>query len=120
LTEQIAYELKVKEQKLKTELSQARRENNLYLKNVDKAKMIENIHEKKKRKLHDTIQQDNSTNDSVNQVIEGASLSQPNHQIQQIKRKFKQRKIIQKQEKQSKTKVLISKFFGPTTPSDLD
>jgi ESF2/ABP1 family protein len=50
LTEQLAYEKKVKEQKLRAEMAQAKRENKLYLKNVEKAKMIEAISEKKKRK----------------------------------------------------------------------
>jgi ESF2/ABP1 family protein len=50
LTEQLAYELKVKEQKLKNEMSQAKRENKLYLKNVEKAKMIEAIEAKNIKK----------------------------------------------------------------------
>ena len=47
LTEQLAYELKVKEQKMRNEMSQAKRENKLYVKNVQKAKMIEAIEAKK-------------------------------------------------------------------------
>jgi ESF2/ABP1 family protein len=53
LTEQLAYEKKVKEQKLKAEVAQAKRENKQYLKNVAKAKMIEAMEDKKKRKGED-------------------------------------------------------------------
>lgn len=49
LTEQIAYELKVKDQKLKNELAQTLRENKIYMKNVEKAKMIHGIQEKKSK-----------------------------------------------------------------------
>ncbi|KAI8904043.1 hypothetical protein EDD86DRAFT_184028, partial [Gorgonomyces haynaldii] len=49
LTEQLAYELKVKEQKLRTEMHQAKRENNLYIKNVNKSKMIAAIEERKRK-----------------------------------------------------------------------
>lgn len=53
LTEQLAYELKVKEQKLKNEMSQAKKENQSYLKNVSKARMIESMEAKRaaKRKI---------------------------------------------------------------------
>ncbi|EGF77659.1 hypothetical protein BATDEDRAFT_4571, partial [Batrachochytrium dendrobatidis JAM81] len=47
LTEQLAYELKVKEQRVQTEMAQAKRENKVYLKNVSKAKMIQAMEAKK-------------------------------------------------------------------------
>ncbi|KAJ3257375.1 RNA-binding ATPase activator esf2 [Boothiomyces macroporosus] len=50
LTEQLAYELKVKEQKIKTEMDQVKRENKMYLKNVEKAKMVEAIKQRKETK----------------------------------------------------------------------
>ncbi|KAJ3349347.1 Activator of basal transcription 1 [Kappamyces sp. JEL0680] len=75
LTEQLAYELKVKEQKLKNEMSQAKRENKMYLKNVERAKMIEAMEAKKKNKR--SADQDESAV-PANQDI----------------RKFKQRKVV--------------------------
>ncbi|ORY06280.1 hypothetical protein K493DRAFT_333167 [Basidiobolus meristosporus CBS 931.73] len=51
LTERIAYEKAVREQKLRAEISQARKENKMYVENVEKAKIIKGIQEKKKRKL---------------------------------------------------------------------
>ena len=47
LTEQIAYEKKVREQKLKQEESQSKRETKLYLKNVSRGKMIESMEKRK-------------------------------------------------------------------------
>lgn len=67
LTSQLAYELKLKEQKLKTEEAQAKRENKMYLKNVSKAKMIESMQEKREKR--------------------GEVVEQP------MRRKFKQRKV---------------------------
>ena len=88
LTEQIAYELKVKEQKLKTELAQSKRENKLYLQNVDKAKMIQGMQEKRKAK--------------------GVSLDQESL----VKRQFKQRKVIQNEPQVSKTSQVLSQLFN--------
>ena len=50
LTEQLAYERKVKESKLSAEASQTKRENALYLANVKKAKMITAMEEKNEKK----------------------------------------------------------------------
>jgi ESF2/ABP1 family protein len=71
LTEQLAYELKVKEQRLKNEISQAKRENKMYLKNVEKAKAIEAMEKRKKTSAP-------------------ADISKP-----KVERKFKQRQAIQ-------------------------
>ncbi|KAJ3065745.1 RNA-binding ATPase activator esf2 [Quaeritorhiza haematococci] len=50
LTEQMAYERAVRDQKLRAEMNQAKRENSFYLKNVEKAKMIAAIGEKRKKR----------------------------------------------------------------------
>jgi septal ring factor EnvC (AmiA/AmiB activator) len=71
LTEQLAYELKVKEQRLKNEISQAKRENKMYLKNVEKAKAIEAMEKRKKT----------STAEDIDKP--------------KVERKFKQRQTIQ-------------------------
>ena len=92
LTEQIAYELKVREHKLKTELSQAKRENKMYVKNVEKAKMIEGMQEKKRAKA-----------------------SEEPKSLDQIKRSFKQRRVMQEtQPVASTTKgaALLSRMFS--------
>eukprot|EP00033_Pygsuia_biforma_P002455 GCRY01002723.1.p1 GENE.GCRY01002723.1~~GCRY01002723.1.p1 ORF type:complete len:274 (-),score=51.92 GCRY01002723.1:51-872(-) len=50
LSEKIAYDRKVREQKLNQEISQAKKINELYLKQVDQAKMIQSIEERKSKK----------------------------------------------------------------------
>ncbi|KAJ3143176.1 RNA-binding ATPase activator esf2 [Irineochytrium annulatum] len=50
LTEQIAYEKAVRDQKLRTEMESVKRENKAYIKNVERAKMIEAIEEKKRKR----------------------------------------------------------------------
>lgn len=50
LTEQIAYEKAVRDQKLRVEMQQAKKENELYLKQVAKSKMIKSILERKEAK----------------------------------------------------------------------
>ncbi|XP_077869216.1 activator of basal transcription 1-like isoform X2 [Saccoglossus kowalevskii] len=50
LNEKIAYERAVHDQRMRTEISQAKRETNFYLKNVQKKKMLDEMEKKKKRK----------------------------------------------------------------------
>ena len=55
----IAYEQAVRDQKLRTEVSQAKRENKFYLSNVEKQKAYTAMEERKKRKI--PIRADKST-----------------------------------------------------------
>jgi ESF2/ABP1 family protein len=50
LTERIAYERASRQQKMQAELEQARRENRAYLQNVDRAKALEAIRERKRQR----------------------------------------------------------------------
>lgn len=75
LTEQLAYELKVKEQRMKNEISLAKRENKIYLKNVERAKAIEAMEKRK------------------NKTISTGGISKV-----KVERKFKQRQAIQSKE----------------------
>ena len=86
LTEQLAYELKVREQRMRTEIAQAKRENSIYLKNVAKAKMIDAMQEKKKLK---DIEPSSST----------------------VSRQFKQRRVVESATSFEKKKIL-SKLFA--------
>lgn len=76
LTEQKAYERAIKEQKLKTEIAQGKRENALYVKQVERAKMVENIC--KKRGTQE----------------EGGRASLHTDSFESLKARFKQRKIV--------------------------
>lgn len=58
LTEQLAYELKVKEQRMRNDLSQARKESKLYVKNVQKAKAIEAMEARKSSKKSASTSED--------------------------------------------------------------
>jgi ESF2/ABP1 family protein len=71
LTEKLAYERAIKEQKLQTELAQSKRENSLFMRQVERGKMIDKIHKKK-----------------------GKPAVSAEESFETIKRKFKQRKII--------------------------
>ena len=97
LTEQIAYERAVKEQRLRAEMSQARKTNKEYIKNVERAKMVEGIEDRKQKQR------------------EEAGESKENATAQQeIRRNFRQRKVVQHTDKasidQNKVSVLSSIF----------
>jgi ESF2/ABP1 family protein len=117
LTEQIAYELKVREQKLKTELSQQKRETKLYVKNVEKAKMIEAMKEKRAAKKAKLDELESSSVPKKKSPSSGAT----KESIAEIKRRFKQRKVVNldgnaneqtKKPIQSKTVSIFSKLFS--------
>lgn len=104
----IAYERAVREQRIRTEVAQAKRENQFYMENVNKAKMIRSIEERKYMKekiLKDTLSfQNNET-------------SQPNT-FTLIKRKFRQRKPINDDPDESSVQdnasldCVLGKVFG--------
>ncbi|ORE11708.1 hypothetical protein BCV72DRAFT_219418 [Rhizopus microsporus var. microsporus] len=50
LTEQMAYEKQARQQRLRNEIAQTSRENKTYIQNVAKAKMLESIKERKRKK----------------------------------------------------------------------
>ncbi|OZJ04749.1 hypothetical protein BZG36_01794 [Bifiguratus adelaidae] len=93
LTERIAYERAAKQQRLRAELSQMKRENSAFVANVEKSKMIANMEEKRKKRQQD------SNEDSVH-------------------RQFKQRKTVEREDPQAekviggKTKKVLSRIFG--------
>lgn len=57
LTEKIAYDKAVKEQKLRTHITQAKKENNLYLSRIESSKVAEKIAERKQKTLQKKQQQ---------------------------------------------------------------
>ncbi|KAI8986925.1 hypothetical protein BDB01DRAFT_783969 [Pilobolus umbonatus] len=54
LTEQMAYEKRAREQRLRNEIAQANRENKVYISNVERAKMLQNMEEKKRKRNETT------------------------------------------------------------------
>ncbi|KAJ3273268.1 Activator of basal transcription 1 [Terramyces sp. JEL0728] len=95
LTEQLAYELKVKEQKLRTEMDQVKRENKMYLKNVEKAKMLEAISKRKGESLQHKNQEEPKRKNE-----------------EEPKRKVKQRKVIEQKPETGTKKGFYSKIFS--------
>ena len=82
LTERISYENAVRDQKMRQEISQARRENKAFLNQVEKARVLKKIDEKRQIKA----QKQQKESGSVNAA---ASMS-----LEDIKSKFRQRKPI--------------------------
>ncbi|KAJ3182836.1 RNA-binding ATPase activator esf2 [Gaertneriomyces sp. JEL0708] len=83
LTEQIAYEKKVREQRVRTEMAMAKREAKGYQKNVHKAKMVEAIEERKrKRKEEDEGATPHETEKRPSMGDKA-----------EVRRRFKQRKV---------------------------
>lgn len=82
LTEQISYENAIREQKMATELAQAKRETSAYLRQVEKARVIGKIVEKKKQKDGLVDSSPNDSSDPLRQTMKA------------IKSKFRQRKPI--------------------------
>lgn len=96
LSEQLAYELKVREQKIRAEMAQAKRENSLFLKNVSQSKMIKAMEEKKRKLNSEEIDSNNEGNSVIKK-------KKPNRQ-------FKQRKPAEMPKMSSTT--LLSKMFS--------
>lgn len=84
LTEEIAYQNAVREQKLAAEISAAKRERDFYMGQVDKAKGIEAMKERK-RKREDTVQDSNEGKSGSQQPPADSSKSQDKQPQQQAK-----------------------------------
>eukprot|EP00795_Rhopilema_esculentum_P005441 gene5441-616_t len=88
ISEKLAYEKAAREQRMRAEISQVRKEANFYLDNVEKSKAITAMEErkKKKRKQADTLSQEDVDAESTRLAMT----------------KFKQRKVVMKAEDQPK------------------
>jgi ESF2/ABP1 family protein len=108
LSEQLAYELKVREQKLKAEMAQAKRETTLFMKNVNQSKMISAMEDKKRKKTQ--VQNDNEVSTDIK--ITQHNDDETGKIIKKLKpnRKFRQRQPAEIPKISSKT--LLSKIFS--------
>ncbi|KAM6929189.1 activator of basal transcription 1 isoform 1-T1 [Lycodopsis pacificus] len=108
LSERLAYERTVLQQRLRTEVSQAKRETNFYLNNVDKSSHMDNLRRKRQR---DGIQVDERTWDFTQRQTE--------EEIQ-MKKKKKKDSVTQKhldkarliQQKSQSNVSLLAKIFN--------
>jgi ESF2/ABP1 family protein len=80
LTEQISYENAVKEQKMRAEIAQAKRENSAYIRQVDKAKTMEKIEAKRALK-----RQNNGESEVTVEKLSGKNIKLPFRQRKPIK-----------------------------------
>jgi len=120
LTERIAYEKAVRNQKLKAEMAQASRESNVILRNVEKAKMIESMEKRKLEKSMDN--EEAAPSKKKAKISESATASTNNSDSFQnpetlkIIRKYKQRKPVNPERKTAvinpKQKSVLSKIFN--------
>ncbi len=99
LTEKVAYERRVREQKLRIEMMKARKENQAYSSLVEAGKTMDKIQEKrnKKRKAREEAGGDNNNDDGG---IKSSS--------SRVKRRFKQNKTFDSQEDGSAKKAVLS------------
>jgi ESF2/ABP1 family protein len=90
LTERISYENAVREQKLRQSLDQARRENKAFLRQVDQAKILEKIEQKRSAKRL----QSTATSTSTATATSTDSTGHLRTSIEELKSRFRQRKPI--------------------------
>ncbi|KAJ3116032.1 RNA-binding ATPase activator esf2 [Phlyctochytrium bullatum] len=114
LTDQIAYERAVRDQKLRAEMAAAKRENKAYLRNVAKAKMIEAIEKRKAKKAQE------GAADEPQKVAESkrkldADDADDSVKRAKVSRSFRQRKPVNTQghkELSEGQKKTLAKIFG--------
>ncbi|ORZ32309.1 hypothetical protein BCR44DRAFT_42281, partial [Catenaria anguillulae PL171] len=124
LTEQISYERRQREQRLRAEIMQAKRENKVYLENVAKSKMITAMKDKNKQKRKRAEAEAESAGGDVvptgdKSVAAAAAATNAVSDLDGIRRRFKQRKVVHdveevedRDEDLSKVKGVLSKIFG--------
>ncbi|KAJ3043071.1 RNA-binding ATPase activator esf2 [Rhizophlyctis rosea] len=118
LAEQIAYEVKVREQRVKAEMAQAKRENKAYVKNVEKAKMIEGMEGKKAAKKRKAEEEAGVDVGGAGGGGGGAAAGGGGMEgTEAIRRRFKQRKVVDgdvegQKTKTGKTKALLGRIFA--------
>ncbi|KAL7754512.1 RNA-binding ATPase activator esf2 [Sorochytrium milnesiophthora] len=112
LTEQLAYERKQREQRLRAEILQAKRENRVYLDNVAKGKMEHAIEARKRKRKPE--QEENTGDHSGETATAEATMGK-------VRRTFRQRKVVVDpeerrdgagQEDLGKVKHVLGKIFG--------
>lgn len=106
LAEQIAYERAVRDQKLRAEMSQARKENKLFIKNVEKAKMLDNIRAKKRAKGLEFV-----TPPSLEKKAAAVSEAKEKAMVESLMEKKKKTKKINSAESGEEKPSFFNKIF---------
>ncbi|PWW78964.1 hypothetical protein C7212DRAFT_275295 [Tuber magnatum] len=105
LQAQIAYENASRQAKLRAEIAQATRENKTYIRNVERAKMVEKMESSKKRKLKELAE---ASGDKGPEQLEPWQIRR---QFRQHSTKGKKTEEDESKESSEKVKRLLSKVF---------
>ncbi|KAK9377905.1 uncharacterized protein V1513DRAFT_435537 [Lipomyces chichibuensis] len=101
LTEQIAYENQVRQAKLRAEISQATKENKAFIRNVERAKMIAHIQEKKQKKQAKT-----------EHAVKSESKPVPSAGEIEMRRNFKQRNVVMQKDTEETMERVLKNIFA--------
>ncbi|KAJ3380230.1 RNA-binding ATPase activator esf2 [Entophlyctis sp. JEL0112] len=116
LTDQIAYERAVRDQKLRAETEQVKRETKAYMKNVERGKMIEAMEEKRKRKLEKANEDTSSGNGNAGSALPASDSARASFNA--MERKFRQRQVkvndakMKGGSKSASKATVLAKIFG--------
>ncbi|KAG2455737.1 activator of basal transcription 1 [Polypterus senegalus] len=116
LSERLAYEKAVRQQRMRAEIAQAKRETNFYLQNVEKSKNIEKLREKRKKTGQEFEEKSwnftqRQTEEEIQKAKQTAKLGKS--QKQQMKKAMAK---VQEFEKKSHSNVsLLAKIFNPSS-----
>jgi ESF2/ABP1 family protein len=94
LTEKIAYEGRVRQDKMRAELSSAKKETSFYLKKVEQAKGIEAMEERKARRAAAAEGDASGAGDAPTRKRKGPEGGGADSALQEVRRSFKQRKVV--------------------------
>lgn len=103
LTEKLAYDQKVREQRLRAETNQAKKEVTYYLERVDLKKRIEKMEEKKSKKLSKIQEADDKDSSSDDEI------ALPDDKAQRIKEKKAKNLLKQMKYHQRKRREFIQR-----------
>jgi ESF2/ABP1 family protein len=93
LTETIAYEARVKRDKMRAELAQAKKETSFYLQKVEQAKAIDAMEERKRKR---SAKADEAA-DAAEPSKRARTAEDDAAALRQVRRSFKQRKVVQRE-----------------------
>ncbi|KAL1527269.1 hypothetical protein AB1Y20_015944 [Prymnesium parvum] len=121
LTEKVAADARARQEKMRAELSQAKKETNFYLKKVEQAKAIEAMEERKRKRSQLGADGDGADEQEAGgpkkrrAEAEGAGVQQQDGGIREVRRRFKQRKVAR-----GRTAKSVEDVIGMLAPKGTD
>ncbi|KAJ8371164.1 hypothetical protein SKAU_G00111920 [Synaphobranchus kaupii] len=117
LSERLAYELTVRQQRLRTEISQAKRETNFYLANVEKSQNLDKLRKKRQRKGEAVEEKTwDFTQRRTEDEIRQSRLRKQTMSKKNLKKAQEKARVIQ--EKSQSNVSLLAKIFNSTASKD--